>query len=388
MLLNTRVQQGSCERPHLLTNPAPACSACEMVGEFVSVDQVTQVQYISCHLPLNMPQLTAWLQHVCVRSLSCEVNPCLFCEQENCVMSVSFSVRDAMSRGFYRWFSVVVTMRDLTLLAASCQFLYKIIDVIISRIQEKALQVYNLERPFRFNNPPQSRSLVDLTRSKHVFAWLHRWFAWLLRVQSRYFHERILSLPHRQIKMDLNIDVGDFKSLRSLLTRDIFTHLVLGLIEGKQIIVRGDSPSIVESTVNTLKMILPKSCCKSVSNSDDYIEPADCNLLGVTTQVAVPRPSHDILRVDILRGSCVLKTLASSPARYPTLLNKFVKALDNNTLTSKALGYHVAALKQEWINICGLLSKVHPENSPNLLMALGVQEPDRALIKFWSKNIT
>ncbi|XP_075225502.1 folliculin-like isoform X2 [Lycorma delicatula] len=78
VLLNTRVQHGStnysqeCRVP-ISSNAHSVCSACEMVGQFVSVDQITQVQYVSCQLPVHMPQLTSWLQHICVRSLSCEV---------------------------------------------------------------------------------------------------------------------------------------------------------------------------------------------------------------------------------------------------------------------------------------------------------------------------
>ncbi|XP_075225495.1 folliculin isoform X2 [Lycorma delicatula] len=356
VLLNTRVQHGStnysqeCRVP-ISSNAHSVCSACEMVGQFVSVDQITQVQYVSCQLPVHMPQLTSWLQHICVRSLSCEVNPCLFSEKENCAMSISFSVRDAMSRGFYRWFSIVITMRDLTLLAASWQFLYHVINVIISQIKDKALQVYNVERPFRFNNPPQSRSLMSLTKSKHIFAWLHSWFSWLLRVESRYFHERIHRSPYYYAKPDINIDNGDLRCLRTLLTPDIFTQAVLGLIEGKQLVIRGDMPALVKDAVNSLKEILPYNCCKLVTDSNEYIEPTNCNLLGVGTHVAVPRPSNDVIRIDILNGICRLKTLESLPSRYPTLLVKLLKALDNQSLNNKTLAYYLVALKQEWIKI-------------------------------------
>lgn len=61
--------------------------------------------------------------------------------------------------------------------------------------------------------------------------------------------------------------------------------------------------------------MLPANCCKSITDSSEYIEPSNCNLLGVSTQVAVPRPSTDILRVDMLHGVCILKTLEQLPRR-------------------------------------------------------------------------
>lgn len=74
-------------------------------------------------------------------NLCFQVNPCVFSEPTNSALSISFSVRDAMARGFYRWFSIVISSRDLALLVASWPFLNKATQFIITHIQDKAIQV-------------------------------------------------------------------------------------------------------------------------------------------------------------------------------------------------------------------------------------------------------
>ncbi|RZF33497.1 hypothetical protein LSTR_LSTR010153 [Laodelphax striatellus] len=389
VLINTRVQYGtdsSKETSSALTTSTTTCCACEMSSKFVSVDEKTQANYISCRMPYHLPRLSSWLQHVCVRSLSCEVNPCLFSERENCCLSLSFSVRDAMARGFYRWFSIVITMRDLALLSGLWQFLHRFVNTVIKIIQERALQVYNLEKPFRFNNPPQSRSLSSLTRYNYIFAQIHTWFSWLLRAQTRYYTECIPRSPYYHAQPDIALD-GDIRSLQSFLGPDSFKRLVLGLLEGKQIILRGDNLNAVESAVKTLKTLVPEKCCKDTINAEEYLVPEISNLLGVGTQVAVPQPTVGIIRVDILQGNCHLRTLEQESSRYPTYANELLKAVENRTLNNKVLNYHIAALKKEWTNISKLVDRVPVENSSALLLALGVQDQDRQLIKFWSRSL-
>jgi hypothetical protein len=46
---------------------------------------------------------------------------------------------------------------------------------------------------------------------------------------------------------------------------------------------------------------VPRSCYRAVLNSDQYLDVSHCNILGVKPQVAVPQPSPDILRLDILQ---------------------------------------------------------------------------------------
>lgn len=46
---------------------------------------------------------------------------------------------------------------------------------------------------------------------------------------------------------------------------------------------------------------MPRSCYRAVLNSNQYLDVSHCNILGVEPQVAVPQPSLDILRLDILQ---------------------------------------------------------------------------------------
>lgn len=368
-------------------NIPPTCKACEMPHVFRSTDKTTQIRYLSCRLPWQQPQLCAWLQHICVRSLSCEVNPCVFSEPTNSALSISFSVRDAMARGFYRWFSIVISTRDLQLLVASWPFLNKATQFIITHIQDKATQVYNVERPQRFNSPPQSRSLIHLTRSKNIFARLHCWFSWLIKAATNRLTERIPCSPYYKLEPQMVFEQGNLRSLRVFLGPQLFELAALSLLEGRQVIIRGDIPALVEATVDTLKCLVPNDWCKAVSNSNEYLEPNNSQLLGVATHVAVPRPCDDIVRVDIVHGMVHPKTSAVLPQRCPTLFVKILKALESEHLRDKALAYHLLALRLEWFNIAKLVHRTQCNNAAGLLMALGVQEQDHSLLNFWTKNV-
>jgi hypothetical protein len=46
---------------------------------------------------------------------------------------------------------------------------------------------------------------------------------------------------------------------------------------------------------------VPRSCYRAVLNSDQYLDVSHCNILSVEPQVAVPQPSPDILRLDVLQ---------------------------------------------------------------------------------------
>lgn len=64
-----------------------------------------------------------------------------------------------------------------------------------------------------------------------------------------------------------------------------------------------------------LQCLLPGNWCKAMSNSSEYVEPHNSQLLGVGTYVAVPRPCDDIVRVDIVHGMVHPKTSAVLPQR-------------------------------------------------------------------------
>uniref|UniRef100_A0A1B6KXM4 Folliculin n=1 Tax=Graphocephala atropunctata TaxID=36148 RepID=A0A1B6KXM4_9HEMI len=376
------------QEEELLNSNDVSCQACSMPEKYVSVDRFSESRHVSCRLPVQRHSLVSWLTHVCVRSLSCELNPCVFSEPPNCALSVSFSVRDAKARGFYHWLSIVVSSRDLALLAASWPFLARNIHTIVNWLQDKATQVYNMERPFRGTEPSQSRPLTQLVKSKVVYARLHCWFAWMIQACNSRLAEIIPRCPFYRLQPRHVFEEGNLKSLRTFLTAPVFDLAVLNVLEGRQVIVRGDIPALVLATVLTLKSLLPGDWCRTVPESDEYLEPRVCGLLGVSTQVAVPRPCQNIVRVDLVQGSVSAKTTAILPAKCPTLASKILKALGSDLLRGKALTYHLQAFLQEWTHIAKLVHLTRMENAAALLVSLGVKPQDQQLISYWSKNLS
>uniref|UniRef100_A0A1B6JB42 Folliculin n=1 Tax=Homalodisca liturata TaxID=320908 RepID=A0A1B6JB42_9HEMI len=363
------------------------CQACSMAEKYVTVERISGTRYISSRLPVQRQALVSWLTHVCVRSLSCELNPCVFCEPPNCALSISFSVRDAKARGFYHWLSIVVSSRDLALLASSWPFLSHNIQLIVNWLQDKATEVYNLERPFRGIEPSQSRPLPQLVKSKAVYARLHCWFAWIIEACNSRLSEVIPRSPFYKLQPQHVFEEGSLKSLRTFLTAPVFDLAALNVLEGRQVIVRGDIPALVQATVLTLKSLLPGDWCKTVPESDEYLEPRVCRLLGVSTQVAVPRPCQNIVRIDLVQGSVSAKTTATLPVKCPTLASKILKALGSDLLRGKALAFHLQAFFQEWAHIAKLVHLTRTENAAGLLVSLGVKPQDQHLISYWSHNL-
>ncbi|XP_054287918.1 folliculin-like [Macrosteles quadrilineatus] len=277
----------SSQDEELVNSNETSCQACCMGERYISTDRMTGTRYVSCRLPAQRQSLVSWLSHVCVRSLSCEVNPCVFCEPPSCALSISFSVRDAQARGFYHWLSIVISSRDLTFLASCWPFLSKQVQHIVTWLQDRAVQVYNVERPFRDSKPSQSRPLPQLVKYKAVYARLHCWFAWMIHACNSRLSEAIPRSPYYRLQAQHVFEEGSLKSLRVFLGAQVFDLAALHIIEGRQVIVRGDIPDLVKATVTTFKELLPSDWCRTLPDCDEYLEPGECGLLGVSTQVAV-----------------------------------------------------------------------------------------------------
>ena len=57
------------------------------------------------------------------------------------VLSYTFFLKDAQARGFHRWFSISVIMRDKFFLLNSWPFLVENIQTLVSTLQAKAAEV-------------------------------------------------------------------------------------------------------------------------------------------------------------------------------------------------------------------------------------------------------
>nr|CAD7262379.1 unnamed protein product [Timema shepardi] len=377
------------------------------------------------------------------------------------VLSHTFSLKDAQARGFQRWFSIIVLMKDKYFLLNSWPFLVDNITTIITELQERANKAHEEEqsacpqRAFRLltvNSPDDSflkkktpnkssRPITQLTADELVFPRLHLWFTWILRAGSTRMVEYVAEgLPTMNVSLDweqqeetaegftvisttpLNTSVNELEAsssyevtkvllfvenvreFRQLLGHEGFLSLAYNLMVGHQVVVRGCPSELVTSIIKCLKVLVPRHCYRAVNHSETYLELAECNLLGLEPQVAVPQPSATVLRLDILRPqnedhqqnlemySFKIKWGGSMPTKCPTILLKMEKAIENSKLCENVLRRHFISLKEEWLNIAKVIHRVHQANGPNediteLLRSLGAQDHDKLLLDFWATGL-
>ncbi|PIO14060.1 hypothetical protein AB205_0204290 [Aquarana catesbeiana] len=187
------------------------CEGCRSLAAghpgYISHDKETSIKYVSHQHP-NHPQLFSIVRQACVRSLSCEVcpgreGPIFFGdEQHGFVFSHTFFIKDSLSRGFQRWYSIIVVMMDRIYLINSWPFLLAKIRGVIDELQGKAMKVFEAEqygcpqRPLRINtaftpymhqrNGNAARSLTSLTNDDNLWACLHTSFACKVKVLFKF----------------------------------------------------------------------------------------------------------------------------------------------------------------------------------------------------------
>lgn len=67
------------------------------------------------------------------------------------VLSNTFFLKDAQARGFHRWYSIIVLMKDKHFLLNSWPFFQKYINQVVEKLQTKANQVniFSLSNDFQ-----------------------------------------------------------------------------------------------------------------------------------------------------------------------------------------------------------------------------------------------
>lgn len=343
-------RSGSCEACHSLSS--------EQFG-FISNDHDGRISYLSTQ-DATEDDVSDLLRQACFRSLSCEVSPGkeapVFFGDENRghILSHTFFLKDAQARGFHRWFSIVILMRDKLFLLNSWPFFVENLKNIISELQSKASKLYEDEQsecPQRalrlspehsaykqFTNKP-SRSLSELTSDKNVFAKLHWWFAWLLRAGAERLVECVTEgLPGQLTAVEwdrfqyevadmeegftmvsakerlypvqeleasgesenLTPAVKNVRELKQILGNQQFHTLAYCFMTGHQVVVRGQPRQLIASIIRCLKVLVPRSCYRAVMQSDEYMDMSHCNVLGLDPCAAAPQPSVAITRLDVL----------------------------------------------------------------------------------------
>ncbi|XP_021928434.1 folliculin isoform X2 [Zootermopsis nevadensis] len=412
------------------SNTAISCEACQSLDpkqRFLCNDHEGRISYLSTQ-QATQHDVAALVRQACIRSLSCEVSPgkegpVFFGDEvRGHVLSYTFFLKDAQARGFHRWFSVIILMRDKFFLLNSWPFLEENIQTLVSALQAKATEVYEREqtecpqRALRLTAAHSSsdgkhqqqytsRSLAELTADKEVFPWLHLKFTWLLKAGADRLVEKIVEgLPMPDLALDLyshqETEEGftlvtakqvhfpvveleasgshDANMVAPLIRNVRHLHQILGpvpflslaycLMVGRQLILRGQPSGLIASIANSLNVLVPRPCYRAALNSDQYLDVSQCNILGVEPQIAVPQPSLDILRLDILQPddhadhSDVNKYIYKItwgdklPSKCPTILLTMQKAIENTKLNDSAMHYHFIALKEEWLGKDGMAS--------------------------------
>ncbi|CAG2059473.1 unnamed protein product [Timema podura] len=208
------------------------CEACQSLTSkpygYISNDHDSRVSYLSTQYP-TIGEVAALVRQACIRSLSCEVTPgregpLYFGDKlRGHVLSHTFSLKDAQARGFQRWFSIIVLMKDKYFLLNSWPFLVDNITTIITELQERANKAHEEEqlacpqRAFRLltvTSPDDSflkkktpnkssRPIAQLTADELVFPRLHLWFTWILRAGSTRMVEYVAEgLPTMNVSLD------------------------------------------------------------------------------------------------------------------------------------------------------------------------------------------
>lgn len=194
----------------------------------------TNICYISQSAPTDS-EVFALVRKACLRTLHCEVfeDPIYFDDDKNgSVIGYEFNIKDSEARGFQRSYSLIIIMKDRIYLQHLWSFLSQQMSIIASNIKLEAERKF--EKDIRPNNrtendlqncqlnqrhpglcaKPKSsssnvnkqvRGLIELTDDKMIFAKLHMWFTWILRMSACQISEEFLHGPlteDLQVKME------------------------------------------------------------------------------------------------------------------------------------------------------------------------------------------
>jgi len=246
------------------------------------------------------------------------------------------------------------------------------------------------ERAQRLNsgqpNTQALRSLGELTGEPNIYAELHTHFTWILWAGARCLSESLtLGSPtvppwvgrdteegFSLVQMDkegwllnkygFDSEDDEFYSLRKCkaVLRSDFVAVCYCVIVGLQVILRGPSSKTIV-LMKSLRKLLPESMHTLTRNdSPRYVAPTECKILSVVQEVAVPQPCSTIFRIDFLGNDDLVsvKWTGEMPTKYPDLLTKVIKAVDEKLFTDFVLCKHLKVLIEEWKNKILCVKKV------------------------------
>jgi folliculin len=373
-----------------IDNSKKSCPACNSIGPrvaYTSKDPDCNATYVSSQLPAISETLTM-VKQAAVRSLSCEVSPnkdggfVFFGDaHRGHVLSHTFQIKDSEARGFYKLFSIIILMKDNMFLLNIKPFLSDKLTMISNELQKYAQKIYDEEqlktnqRAQRLSNgyngnQNQPRSLVTLTGERNIFGYLHAHFSWLLSTGAKCLTETFsdgsslpwlsrdfqeISLGQSTSNMNEETDEDSRYSMRrwrNILKND-FIAICYCALTGVQIVVRGP-PDKTCHLVSNLKKILPEALHKFTKiNAEKYVIAKECRILSLPIDVAVPQMTANIFRVDLMEDHEYelipsVKWIGDVPSKWPILLAKILKAVDEESFTDDVLDKHLKVLVEEW----------------------------------------
>ncbi|XP_063858598.1 uncharacterized protein LOC135099889 isoform X4 [Scylla paramamosain] len=364
--------------------PNETCVACRSFPHnkpgYISNDDSARVSYISSQYPLQT-ELYILVRQACIRSLSCEVcpgkeGPIYFGDEaRGHVLSYTFFLRDVQARGFHRWYSIMVLMKDKMLLLNSWPFIVKHLKQIINNLQDSASKIYETEESV---------------------------------VNHRALRSAAVKMDNLRKQRGLNIQQS-----YNILGSTIFHHLVHHLLIGRQVILRGNSDVIISALIKSIQPLLPKHCYRAIHFSPHYVDCASCNVLGLHSLVSIPqnvmamknlcvidlipkgetgevsskatpRTSSNLLSTqEVIKGdyqdpkdvqdikdsiknyTIKLTQEGPLPARPPQILSRIESAVSNPTLTYSTLCVYLSTIIYEWINKVKVW--IHVQNAKKML---------------------
>lgn len=288
---------------------------------------------------------------------------------------------DSHARGFFKLFSITILMKDKTFLLNTEPFLSQHLGNISRELQEQANKVYKedqekgSQRAKRLNAGQiisnTARSLMELTGDEHIYGILHGHFAWLLWAGARYLSENLTlgtpSIPPwlgHEIEEGftmVHIDKEDYLMKKitpripssSLTLRDFrhlkqFYEVLSAIATGVQVVLHGDDDD--QNFANCLCTLLPDAVQGvAVGRKEEYSK--DLKILSLPSDAEVP---ENVMKIEIRDGIALdVKNYeevmqVKGGQKWPTLVNKVAKAVDEDALTEFVLQKRVKVIVEEW----------------------------------------
>uniref|UniRef100_A0A2M4BLS8 Folliculin n=1 Tax=Anopheles marajoara TaxID=58244 RepID=A0A2M4BLS8_9DIPT len=366
------------------------------------------------------------------------------------VLSHAFLLTDSEARGFQKRFSIVILMKDKMFLLNTQPFLADCMAKVSRELQEYARLVHEddqrrqgLDRAQRINkclggtstsssgtNATTNRSLIELTGKESIYAYLHAHFSFILWAGARYLTESItLGCPSTPVWLGKETEegfaivqsdkegyqmrrLGGFASVdksfeqidertrakyslrmfRSILKTN-FLSVCYCALTGIQIVIRG-TPVKGYCLVANLKKFLPEALHKLArAHAETYTSANEFRIINLKQEAIAPHSSSSIMRIDLVDDHdkdtvAVCAWEGELPNKLPSLLQKIIKAIDEELFNDHALDKHLRVLVEEWKNKVVCIRKVSSnQDVAKIKKIMGVQPQDQVLINYWYNHL-